>query len=423
MHKHTVLDNKLNVISSRMRGMASVSLGVWIKVGGRYETEQRSGISHLVEHMLFKGTPSRSAKKLKQSIEGVGGAFNGFTSDEVTCYMVKVPAKHTELGLDVLSDMVLRAKFSPTDLAREKFVIYEEIKMYKDQPSEHVLELLAELMWPGNALGRPLTGTIDSVRAIKRQHLADFRNTYYHSGNMSVVSAGDVDHVELGRLSAKYFSKCRSVENPGFDAPAISRGASRVRFARGNVKQAHIAMGFYCDAGTNRERLAVKLMSIILGGNMSSRLFDGLREERGLCYDISSAYKKHSDVGEVQIHAGVDNGKAVSAVTAIIDELKKIADRGVSPGELTRAKEYAKGQFLLAIEGTSTRMLWMGDRFLTHGGIPDVKKVVDEIDSLSGKDIRKAARDVFTPGSANLALVSRVGTKEKQAIRRQVSRL
>jgi predicted Zn-dependent peptidase len=146
MYNRTLLDNELNVISSEMKNMSSVSLGVWVGVGGRYESREKSGISHLVEHMLFKGTPSRSTKQLKQAVEGVGGSFNGFTSDEATCYMVKVPEKHMELGLDVLSDMVLRAKIDKTDLAREKFVIYEEIKMYRDQPSEHVLELLAGLI-------------------------------------------------------------------------------------------------------------------------------------------------------------------------------------------------------------------------------------------------------------------------------------
>ena len=167
MYNKMQAKNGLNVIVSPMKHMSSVSLGIWIGVGGRYESKQESGISHLVEHMLFKGTNTRTTKELKQAVEGVGGAFNGFTSDEVTCYMVKVPARYMELGVDVLADMVLDAKIDQNDLAREKFVIYEEIKMYRDQPADHVLDVLGELMWPGDALGRPLTGNINLIKLFK----------------------------------------------------------------------------------------------------------------------------------------------------------------------------------------------------------------------------------------------------------------
>ena len=423
MHKRTVLDNGLNVITSEMKSMSSVSLGVWVGVGGRYESKEKSGISHLVEHMLFKGTRSRSTKRLKQEIEGVGGAFNGFTSDEVTCYMVKVPKKHIELGLDVLSDMVLRAKLDPRDLAKEKFVIYEEIKMYRDQPAEYVLELLAGLMWPGNALGRSLTGTIHTVGATTREDIVDFRNEYYNPGNVSVIAAGNVSHKKLLASSREYFEKIRKGKISGFLAPEVSQSEPRIKFLRGNTKQAHIAMGFYCLAKTDKERFSANLMNVILGGNMSSRLFEYLREENGLCYDIASVYKRHSDVGEIQIHAGVDNEKVVKSVVSIVDELKKITDKGVSSGELLRAKEYMKGQFLLAIEGTSSRMMWLGDRFVIHKNIPEVANVLKKIDAISREDIRNSVRSIFAKDSVNLALISKIGEKEKLTITRKVHTL
>lgn len=423
MHKHTVLDNGLNVISSEMKAMTSVALGVWVGIGGRYETAAKSGISHLVEHMLFKGTQSRSAKQLKQEIEGVGGAFNGFTSDEATCYMVKVPRKHAELGLDVLADMVLRAKFDPKDLEKEKFVIYEEIKMYRDQPAEYALELLAGLMWPGNPLGRSLTGTVKTVGAMTREDIIKFRNENYVPSNISVVAAGNIGHRKLSEISEKLFSGKIPGEAPSFTTPRAEKLGPRIKFSMGKVKQAHIAMGFYCITKNDRERFACNVMNAILGGNMSSRLFESLREEHGLCYDISSIYKKHSDVGEIQIHAGVDNDKAVRSVVAIIDELEKMADRGVSQGELLRAKEYMKGQFLLAIEGTNGRMLWLGDRFVVHKDIPEVESVLRKIDAVTREDVRRSARNVFTSGAMNLALISKVREKDKEVIRRKAGRL
>lgn len=423
MHKRTVLDNGLNVITSEMDSMSSVSLGVWIGVGGRYETKEKSGISHLAEHMLFKGTKKRSTKQLKQEIEGVGGAFNGFTSDEATCYMVKVPKKHVELGLDVLSDMVLAAKLDAQDLAKEKFVIYEEIKMYRDQPAEYVLELLAELMWPGNALGRSLTGTVDTVGKTTREDLLNFRNEYYHPGNITVIAAGNVAHEKLLKISGEHFSRRREGVKHVFSSPPAAQDEPRIKFSKGNTKQAHIAMGFYCMAKTDKERFSANLMNIILGGNMSSRLFEYLREEQGLCYDISSVYKKHSDVGEVQIHVGVDNEKVVRSVASIIDELKKISSSLVSPGELKRAKEYMKGQFLLGIEGTSNRMLWLGDRFVIHKNIPDVKSVIKKIDMVTREDVKMSAGEIFAQGSVNLALISKMGEKEKGMIVKKVNKL
>ncbi|MFA6635916.1 MAG: pitrilysin family protein [Candidatus Omnitrophota bacterium] len=423
MHKLTVMENGLSVITSEMENMTSVSLGVWIGVGGRYESREKSGISHLVEHMLFKGTLSRSTKELKQAVEGVGGAFNGFTSDEATCYMVKVPKKHMELGLDVLSDMVLRAKFDPGDLAREKFVIYEEIKMYRDQPAEHVLELLAGLMWPGNALGRSLTGTVQSVDAASREDIINFREEYYHPGNISIVAAGNVGHKKLSACSEKLFCRYPRGNKNVLSPPEIKKDGPRFKFSRGNTKQAHIAMGFYCPVKTDKEKFAVNIMNIILGGNMSSRLFEHLREEQGLCYDISSVYKRYSDVGEVQIHAGVDNEKVVRSVVSIIKELGRISSGMVSRGELSRAKEYMKGQFLLAIEGTSNRMLWLGDRFVVHKRIPEVDAVLKKIDAVTRRDIKNAACGIFSRDFANLALISRTSEKEKETMIRKVRKL
>jgi predicted Zn-dependent peptidase len=423
MYKRITSDNGLDVIASPMPGMSSVSLGVWIGAGGRYESEKDSGISHFVEHMLFKGTEKRGCKQLKWAIEGVGGAFNGFTSDEVTCYMVKVPAEHIELGIDVISDMVMNARFDPEDIKKEKLVICEEIKMYRDQPAEYAIEILARLMWPGDPLGRVLTGTETTVKAMNRSRLAGFRDSMYHPGNISVIAAGKLDFKRLQRISFERFSDRKKGRSFSFATPSVLQREPKTRFVSARSEQAHIAMGFHSLGKTEAQRFAIKLMNVILGGNMSSRLFEELREKYGLCYDVASSYKRHSDVGEIHIHAGVDNMKAVKSVMAILDEIKKMKDLGVTEDELDRAKKYMKGQFLLAIEGTSTRMMWLGDRFMVHGDIPEVDGILKKIDAVTCEDVKDAAGSIFRSSGVNLAMISRIEDKYKTRIKKELRKI
>ncbi|RKY43144.1 MAG: insulinase family protein [Candidatus Makaraimicrobium thalassicum] len=423
MYKKLQGKNGLTVIVSPMPQMASVSLGIWIGVGGRYESEKQSGISHLVEHMLFKGTHSRTAKDLKESIEGIGGAFNGFTSDEVTCYMVKVPAKYLELGIDILADMVLNARFDEQDLTRERFVVCEEIKMYRDQPADHVMDLLGEIMWPQNALGRPLTGSISNVKGFSADELIRFKENNYHPANIAVVAAGRADPEKVLSYAAQRFAAKKKRKTPSFETPKVTQKSSSMKVCRGDTKQTHIAMGFHATDRNIRERFALKLMNVIFGGNMSSRLFEELREKYGLCYDISSSYKRHSDVGEVHIHAGVDNKKAPRSVIAILDEVKKLRDLGITEDELARAKEYAKGQFLIAMEGTATRMMWLGDKFMVQRHIPGVKDVLREIDGVTSAEIHKVCERIFRASSVNLAMVGRLRDKDKSKIKEELNRL
>lgn len=423
MYKKIQAENGLNVIVSPMAQMASISLGVWIGLGGRYETLKQSGISHFVEHMLFKGTHTRTAKQLKEAIEGVGGVFNGFTADEATCYMVKVPSKYLELGMDILADMVLDAKFDEADILKEKSVICEEIKMYKDQPADYVLDILGGIMWPSNALGRPLTGTISAVKNFHREELITFKENSYHPNNITVVACGKTDENMIFDYAAKKFEGWEKKKNPCFESPVIEQEKSCMKVSKKDTKQAHIAMGFHTDTKDARERFAIKMMNIILGGNMSSRLFEELREKYGLCYDISSTYKRHSDVGELQIHAGVDRTKAAKSVIAILDELKTLRDIGVIEDELTRAKEYAKGQFLLTMEGTANRMLWFGERFVVYKDIPEVKDVLEQIDKVTREEVQKICGKIFKPQAANLAIVGNVTDMEKKKIKRELDNL
>ncbi|MBL7072508.1 MAG: insulinase family protein [Candidatus Omnitrophica bacterium] len=423
MYKKMRTKNGLSILASPMDHMTSVSLSVWVGVGGRHESKKESGISHLLEHMLFKGTFSRTAKELKEAVEGVGGAFNGFTSDEVTCYMVKVPSDYMELGLDVLADMVQNARISEEDLEKEKFVVLEEIKMYRDLPGDYVLDLLSEIMWPDNALGRPLTGTVASVNSLTRDELVDFRNTNYNPTNIAVVAAGRIDSKKFFASAEKKFQAAKKGKAASFENAKVTQRTPRVRICREKTKQTHLAFGFHAEDKNIKERFAMKLANVVFGGNMSSRLFEELREKYGLCYDISSSYKRHSDKGEIHIHAGVDTGKALQSAVAILDETKKLKSLGVTVDELARAKKYIKGQFLLAMESTSSRMMWLGDRLLIHKRIPEVKEVLENIDAVTAEDIKKVVEKVFKPNLCNLAIVGKFTEKERNKIKKEISLL
>ena len=423
MYKKYKSKNGLNVIVSPMNHMSSVSIGIWIGVGGRCENIKESGISHLIEHMLFKGTEKYSTSILKEAIEGVGGSFNGFTSDEATCYMVKVPAQYSKLGIDILSDMVLNPKVDEKDLYKEKFVVCEEIKMYKDQPAEHVHDVLAELMWPKSALGRMLTGTISNVKRMTKKDLMSFKDKWYHPANITVIVSGKVDPKKIYEYVYKKFSHVKRKNNITFDKVKMNQKTMRIKVLKGDTSQAHIAIGFHAKGSTVKERFAIKLMNVILGGNMSSRLFESLREKKGLCYDVASSYKRHSDVGEIHIHAGVDNKNTFASIKEIVSELKKIKEKGITADELKRAKEYAKGQFLLALEGTSTRMIWLGDRIVVHNEFPEQKDIIKKVNLVTIEDVNQVVKKVFDKKHLNLAVIGKVDLKTQKEIKRVLSGL
>ncbi|KJJ84991.1 zinc protease [Candidatus Omnitrophus magneticus] len=422
MLEKKVLSNGLKVIVSPMAHMTSVSIGIWIGAGGRYETKKLSGASHFIEHMLFKGTTKYTAKQLKEAIEGVGGMFNGFTADEVTCYMIKVPADYLTLGLDVLTDMVFNSRFDSVDMQKEKYVICEEIKMYKDQPSEYVGELLAELMWPGNPLGMPLTGSISNVKGFKREDLLSYRDLTYQPFNMSVIVVGKVSPKEIFSYTESKFPNNKK-HKLNVDTPSLSQKSPRFKVELRKTNQTQIAFGFPVEDNNINERIAIKILSIILGGNMSSRLFEELREKYGLCYDIASEYKRHSDIGEFAIHAGVDNEKASESTSAIVDELKKIKDLGVTADELVRAKEFAKGQFLLSLENTSSRMMWLGYRVMIDKNIPVVDELLKKIDGVSLSMVQNLCNRIFQPKAINAAMIGNLTPSARTKIRKTLDTL
>ncbi|UCD54918.1 MAG: insulinase family protein [Candidatus Omnitrophota bacterium] len=418
MYKKYTLKNGLNVVTSYMPHMESVSIGLWIGVGGNYEEKRLSGMSHLIEHMLFKGTQSRTANMLKEAIEGVGGNFNGFTSEELTCYLVKLPAQYMELGLDILSDMVLYPKLDPAELEKEKYVICEEIKMYMDQPGHHVFDILARAMWPDHALGRPIEGYINTIKSFKRDDLTDFSNQYYQPANMSVVATGKIDRRKISGIARKIFSMPSTKKRFLAESTKRIHKGAHVRLFPKNTKQTHLAFGFHGINRFHKLRYALQLLNIILGGNMSSRLFERLRERKALCYEISSGIRSYKDAGAFIIHAGVDNNKLVEASEEIVNELKELKDNSVTPGELYRAKEYYRGQLLLALEDTSSRMLWLGDKIMLEGKAPAIREIFKNIEKIGIEDIKEIVKMIFNRRHLNFATIGPVSAGDKNKLRK-----
>ena len=405
MYKKVKLNNGLRMISHRMPGMQSVAVGIWIKVGGRYETTQNKGISHYLEHLLFKGTKKYSCRKLKEAIEGVGGSLNGFTSEELTCYLAKLPRRYLGLGLDVLSDMVLNPLLPEAEVEKERTVILEELKMYKDQPQSYVYDLLDELLWPGQILGMNIIGSLETVNSIKREDLREYSLRHYTPLNIVVSAAGALEDDELLKKAKKIFSRCEGNEINSFEPAVEQQAQPQLKVFDKATEQTHLALGFHSLKREHPLKYAQGLLHVILGANMSSRLFEEVREKKGLAYEIGTQVKRFQDTGAFLVHAGIDNRKVLEAVELILAELGRIKGSLVSLDELKRAKDFYLGQMGLALEDRLDHMLWIGENVSTLDKIYTLQEITKGIQAVSREDIREAARRIFQEKGLNLALI------------------
>jgi len=405
MYKKTVLDNGLRIVSHKMSDRQSFSLGIWLTVGGRYEQPENKGISHFLEHLLFKGSKKYSCRKIKESIEGVGGALNGFTSEELTCYLVKIPCRYLDLALGILSDMVLNPTLPELEVEKEKQVILEEIKMYKDQPQSYVYELLDELLWPAQPLGSPIIGTSESVNRINRQDLDSFKEGFYTPANIVISAAGMLAHEKLVKSVTKIFSQKKKRNQNAFVNAKQEQGAPQLKVFDKDTEQTHLALGFHSLARDHALKYALGLLHVILGANMSSRLFHELREKRGLAYEIGTAVKRFHDTGAFIVHAGIDNNKAPETIGLILNELKAIREGLASKDEFKRAKEFYLGQLMLALEDTLDHMLWIGETTASLDKLYSLQDIIKQVENVTREDVRKVAGLIFQENKLNLALI------------------
>jgi predicted Zn-dependent peptidase len=399
------LPNGLRIIAAPMKERLSVSIGIWVNVGGRDESPKLSGVSHFLEHIVFKGTATRSANDIKESVEGVGGSFNAFTSEECTCFLAKVASRHFENVFDVLADMTLNASMKPDDVEKERQVIIEEIKMTQDQPSHYVEEILAEEMWPGHALGRALTGTIETVTALTREEIVGYRDTHYHPGLITVVASGDVDMKRLVAAAEKRFGPARSAVRSPLGLYRHAPAPPHCRLVPKDTEQTHLALGMHAFGKEHPDEFPLEILSVLLGGNMSSRLFNEVREERGLAYDIGCSVRKYHETGAFVVSAGVDNHKAIEAVEVILCELKRTAREPVGEAELRRSKEFYLGQMDLGLENSMNTMLWAGESVMSLGRVRAPQEVAAAVEKVTAEDLRRVAETIFKTEALTLAVV------------------
>jgi len=419
VYKLSTLRNGLKVATAEMPHMTSVSVGIWVSIGSRYEAPEVNGICHFIEHLLFKGTRRRSARDISHTVEGMGGYLNAFTSEETSCFHAKAPAGQLEELVDVLLDMFLHSRFAPEDVDKERGVIKEEISMYLDEPQHHVQELLNATMWPGQALGRTITGTEETLNRLGSADLKRFMRRNYVPKAVFLVGAGKLRHTELVKLADRLVRELRGARRAKFEPAAHGQQAPRVRMLTRRTEQTQMAFGIRTCSRHDPRRFAVRLLNTILGESMSSRLFQLVREDLGLTYSIYSAPTFFEDTGDLVISAGLDSEKLSRTLRLVLQQLHKLTVKPPGQKELQRAKDYVMGQMDLALENTESQMNLLGEQLLGYGKMVSPGILKQHLNRVTSREIATVAKDFFRPDHFNLALVSPLrNTREIEKILR-----
>jgi predicted Zn-dependent peptidase len=403
--RETRLAHGIRLVTERMPEARSVSLGVWVGVGGRDEPAELAGASHFLEHLLFKGTSTRSARQIAEAVDAVGGEMNAFTNREHTAYYTRLPADRADLGLEILGDVLTDPAFRPHEVDAERHVILEEILMNLDMPEDHVHTLLAEALFPGHALGREVLGTRETVEAATRDQIAEFFRRWYLPRNLVVVAAGDLDHDRVAESFAGSLGRLDGGEGPVRQRPQVDVEPRVV--LDDPTEQAHVAMGWRAVDHFDDDRYALMVGNQILGGGMSSRLFQEVREERGLCYSVYSWASTYADAGCAGIYAGTAPSRVGELLSVVDDEVAKLVASGVTESELAVAKGFIEGSLVLGLEDSGSRMARLGRSLMARDEIVTVDDQLARIRDVTADDVAAVASRVFGSPRA-LALVGHV---------------
>ena len=392
----TVLANGVRVITEPMPHVRSVSVGVWIASGSRRETPERNGISHFIEHMLFKGTSSRSAEDIARSVDSIGGNLDAFTAKELVCFNTKVLDQHLSLAFDVLADLVLHPSFREEDIEKEKGVILEEIKMEADSPDYLVHEIFSANFWKDHPLGKPILGTRETVKRFDRTSILEYYSSVYVPSNLIVTAAGNLTHERLVGLVREHFENTA----PGAPLGPDTAPSTHARIALRNKKaleQVHVCLGVPSYPLPHAERFPCYVLNTLLGGGMSSRLFQNIRERQGLAYAVFSELNPYRDTGCLSIYAGTSLESARRVVESIVREFRELKQEPVGAEELRRAKDHLKGSLMLSLESTSSRMSNLARQEMYFGRFFTLDELVESIESVTAEDVQRIAQKFFDP--------------------------
>ncbi len=405
--RRTVLPNGLIVLTERMEHLRSVAMGVWIKSGSRCEAPEINGISHFVEHMLFKGTRSRSAQHIAREMDSIGGNLDAFTGKETICFNVKSLADHVPIALDVLTDLVLNPTFASTEIERERGVILEEIKIDEDNPDVLVHELFTQNFWKDHPLGKPILGTTQTVGRLDQKKLFDYHAGRFRGGNMIFSAAGDLQHDEFVEAVSQKFAPLLPGE-PAFETQTPLASARILLQNKKALEQVQLCLGVPAPPITDDNRFATLILNTILGGGMSSRLFQTIREERGLAYAIYSDLSPYSDTGSLCVYAGTSAGKALEVVDLVMAEFRNLKENPLSEEELKRGKDQLKGNILMGLESSNSRMANLARQEMYFHKFFTAEEVIARIEAVTAEQIQEMAKRLFVPDRIAITLLGRL---------------
>jgi len=391
-----VLPNGLVVLTEPMAHVHSVSVGIWLRSGSRREPPELNGISHFIEHMVFKGTARRTAEDIAREVDSVGGMLDAFTAKEMVCFNTRVLDEHLPKAFDVLADMVLEPKFAQDDITREQSVILEEIRMTQDNPEDLVHELFTQNFWTSHSLGKPILGTPETVSAFTRTTLDGWFRRWYAPNHLVITAAGHLSHAQLVELVAERFAKLSPSDNGSADSTPQPTPHITLR-AKRELEQVHICLGVPALPLADDRRFAVSILNNILGGGMSSRLFQNIRERQGLAYAIFSEMNSYRDAGVLSVYAGTSMETAGKVIRSVLEEFRRLKDEPLSDAELRRAKDHIKGATLLALEGSSSRMNSLARYHLYFNRHFTTEELIAMLERVTADEVQRIADEFFAP--------------------------
>jgi predicted Zn-dependent peptidase len=407
LYQKTVLPNGVRIITEEIDYVRSVSVGLWVGAGSRDEREGYEGISHFIEHMFFKGTKNRTARDLAESLEAVGGQLNAFTTKEYTCFYAKVLDEDMDLAIDVLSDMFFESLFDEKEIEKEKKVVIEEIKMYEDSPDEIIHDIFSEQVWNDHSLGKPILGTEESIRDLSREKILHYLDQHYAPDNLVIAVAGKIKHDDvLKKLTPVYGEFKRGARRVLEGTPT---GQTVQKIITKDTEQMHLVLGVPGFGQDDEDMYPLHIVNNILGGGLSSRLFQGIREQRGLAYSVFSYHSTYVDTGLFAIYAGTTPSNSEEVVECILAELLDIKKNGITEGELERTKAQIKGGLFLGLESASSRMSRLGKTELTYNRVVTPEEVVEKLERVTLEDVKRVAKRLWEKDKLSLVMLGPAG--------------